>query len=156
MAVLVGGQTWGLQGSQNRNKSVVLVKLTDASLRALEEYVRTEVGTRFPGPAGSSGASGGRKYGRTGGPYVALEYRRARPLPTLADLWGRLGLVPGDGRARAKPGRDPGHRQLSFKALFLFHLFLLLPLCRATFLLLAGFAAFAGADFGIFHLFHLK
>lgn len=45
MAVLVGGQSWGLLGSKNPSKSVALVKLTDASLRALEEYVANKVST---------------------------------------------------------------------------------------------------------------
>ena len=53
MAVLVQGgpQTWGLSSkpaannnqTQNNKKNVVLVKLTDSSLRALEEYLKNPV-----------------------------------------------------------------------------------------------------------------
>ena len=43
MAVLVGGQQrWGLRDNK-ANKSVLLVKLTDASLRALEDFVHRQV-----------------------------------------------------------------------------------------------------------------
>ncbi|XP_059080916.1 RNA polymerase II elongation factor ELL-like [Tigriopus californicus] len=42
MAVLVGGQTWGLSSANSSKKTVVLVKLTDSSLRALENYIHNK------------------------------------------------------------------------------------------------------------------
>ena len=43
MAVLVEGQKFGLSSKSEKSKSVVYVKLTDSSLRSLEEYLKHRV-----------------------------------------------------------------------------------------------------------------
>ena len=44
MAVLAGGQTWGLSTKREEDKKhVVLVKLTDAALKAINQHNKTKV-----------------------------------------------------------------------------------------------------------------
>jgi len=60
MAVLVEGQKYGLSSKSEKSKSVVYVKLTDSSLRSLEDYLKHRaVFENSEGPTIQFNASGG-------------------------------------------------------------------------------------------------